>query len=107
MHSRCLHVSALSQFTFTFAFTLNNGKNGCVLQRLIRLVFVLIGLFKTIKQCEQFPNNTLYKKEDNHLRLYIYFRPTTLTCCNDLFNKISKTVWNVFAIQDRVVTSLE
>ena len=48
VHSRCLRVSALYKFTFTF--TLHYDKNGCVLQRLIRLVFVLIGLFKSIKQ---------------------------------------------------------
>ena len=50
VHWRCLLVSALYKFTFTFAFTLHYGQNGCVLQRLIRLVLVLIGLFKSIKQ---------------------------------------------------------
>ena len=44
-----------------------NYKNGCILQRLIRQVFVLIGLFKIIKQCEQF------------LKI-LYIRKTSITC---------------------------
>ena len=63
IRSRCLHVSAQYQFTFTFSFTLHYANNGCVLQRLIRLVFVLIGLFKSIKRWEQFLNYNLYKKK--------------------------------------------
>ena len=79
VRSRCLHVSA--PYKFTFKFTLHYGKNGCVLQRLIRLVFVLIGLFRSIKQWDQFHNYTLYKKKVNHLRLHTNFPPKTLTCC--------------------------
>ena len=46
---------------------MNYGKNGCVLQRLIRLVFVLIGFFESIKQWEQF------------LKI-LYIRKKSITC---------------------------
>ena len=46
---------------------MNYGKNGCVLQRLIPLVFVLIGFFKSIKQWEQIFKNALYKKKVDRL----------------------------------------
>ena len=68
VHSRSLHVSALYKFTFT----LHYGKNGCKFHRLIRLVFVSIGLFKSIKQWEQFPNYTLYKKKSILAITYLF-----------------------------------
>ena len=59
----CSHLIALYKFTFTLAFTVHYDKNGCVLQRLRRILFKIF--FK-------------------------YFPPSTLTCCTIYSIKLIK-----------------